>query len=93
MKCIVCNKENPTGRRFCKTCARSYDRLMVYADGTTAGLIYWAARRARRFERERQDSDAAKRRQRILDEYPDCPCCGYGMPGPHAKTCPLHGWR
>lgn len=41
--CVICG--TISGRWLCEPCGRSYDRL-TKKDGTTKGLIVWAARRA-----------------------------------------------
>ncbi len=45
---------------FCVPCRRSYDKARD-ADGTIAGLIVWAATRARRFERRAFARQIAKK--------------------------------
>ena len=51
MKCIVC-QERETGGILCHPCLRSFKQA---PDTSNAGTIAWAAKRARRFERRRQE--------------------------------------
>jgi len=52
MKCVVCFEAQAVGCLFCKTCGESYDRD-ARRDNTVAAAVRWAAKRARRFERQR----------------------------------------
>jgi hypothetical protein len=51
--CVICLKRPRIGSLLCDVCGRSYDRDLRIGDGTIAGAIRWAARRARFFERRR----------------------------------------
>lgn len=50
--CLVCEKRRRAGHLLCGPCGRSYDRVRD-KDVTVGAAIVWAARRARRFAKER----------------------------------------
>jgi hypothetical protein len=51
MECVVCLA--PASSSFCRTCRRSYDTYSFTGGVTVLAAIEWAAKRARRFERQR----------------------------------------
>lgn len=53
--CYVCgtNAEHPN---MCKSCGRSYDRMLKTKSETIESVIRWAANRARKAERARNRS-------------------------------------
>lgn len=51
--CYVCAFRPATGAVLCDQCRASYDGSLTI-DGTEAGVIKWAANRARHFERSRR---------------------------------------
>jgi len=59
--CIVCRERPRHGCLFCEVCARSYDRALREGDETVATVLEWAARRARRFERNRNCARVARK--------------------------------
>lgn len=56
MRCTICQRETYRSARqrllLCRHCGKSFDR-MNSRDSTTAGLIVWAAQRARLFLRRK----------------------------------------
>lgn len=52
LTCVVCLTPIPDFRYLCPACMRSFDRYNR-KDSTHAGLIHWAAQRARAAERKR----------------------------------------
>lgn len=52
--CCVCMKNPREGSLLCRSCGKSYDQDREMGDCTVAGIVIWAAKRARRFERARK---------------------------------------
>jgi len=50
-RCLVCDRPVVVARNtMCQPCEEAFDRL-VRRDGTTLGLVRWAALRARKFQK------------------------------------------